>query len=81
MPQAWLLYKLPNVQMSKTVQGNLWLAVLTVVLVGLIVGLSFFCFRQFDLQWQVHLVTSAMITLLVAGILAICASAPAWMQR
>ena len=67
--------------MSKTVQGNLWLAVLLVALFGCVVSLGVFCFRQFDMRWQLHLMTSVMLTMLVTGLLAICAVAPSWMER
>ncbi|MCX7010913.1 MAG: hypothetical protein NTY53_27350 [Kiritimatiellaeota bacterium] len=67
--------------MSKTVQVNLWLAVLIVALLGTAVSLGVFCFRQFDLQWQMHFLTSLLATVLASGLLAICAAAPAWMPK
>jgi hypothetical protein len=67
--------------MSKRTQENLYLAVVVVLLLGVVCSLSFLCFHQYDLQWRLHLITGLMVSILVAGALAICAVVPVWLRR
>ena len=61
--------------------GRMILAALTLLLIGGGIAAFIYTGRQYDVLWQTHLALSAMITVLLAGVVAICAVAPWWMHR
>lgn len=61
--------------------ARLLMLALFVLLVGSGVAIIIYADRQVDLRWQAHLALSAMITILITGVIAICAVAPWWMHR
>ena len=63
-------------------QSGLWIiAFFLLILGGMITAALYFFWRPYDVDWRMHMGLSSMITILVVGITAICASARWWMNR
>lgn len=60
----------------------MWLAAFFLLLLGgMITTVIYFFGHNFDLAWRQHVALSLMITVIVVGITAICASSNWWMHR
>jgi len=63
-------------------KSGLWLAAFFLLLLGGMITVAIYLFgRDFDRDWRQHVALSLMITTLVVGITAICASANWWLHR
>jgi len=60
--------------------GGLWLSALFIALVGGVITYTI-PLNTSDLERSAHMALAGMITVIVSGILAICASAHWWMHR
>ena len=63
-------------------QSGLWLAAsFFLILGGLIAAIIYLFGRPYDFAWREHVSLSVMVTVIVAGITAVCASAHWWMRN
>ena len=63
-------------------QSGLWLAATFFLILGGIVTAIIYLFgRPYDFAWREHVSLSVMVTVIVAGITAACASAHWWMHH